>query len=154
MSATAKEVRGFDHLILNMETCNVAVFDMAQSWHRANRVEYAVFGSKCVVLRASYCRHTHNGYGDTFTWITRLVYAKLQIRWIWLAPDLARLKPDEALCVCQSKWNITRIELSTNLESKCSHVDLNIYSWTCKIAFWQVLAETRVDIAQTSWWVM
>ena len=29
MSAKAKEVRGFDHLILNMETCNVAVFDTA-----------------------------------------------------------------------------------------------------------------------------
>ena len=27
-----------------------------------------------------------------------------------------------------SMWNITRIELSTYLQSKCSHVDLNIYS--------------------------
>ena len=27
-----------------------------------------------------------------------------------------------------SMWNITRIELPTYLQSKCSHVDLNIYS--------------------------
>ena len=118
MSATATEIRGFDQLILNMQTCNDALFDSAQSWHRANRLEYAVFGSICAVLRASYCRHTYNGYGDTFTWIIRLEYAKLQVRWIWLGPDLTRLKPDEALCVWQSMWNITRIELFTYLQSK------------------------------------
>ena len=29
MSATATEIRGFDHLILNMQTCNDALFDTA-----------------------------------------------------------------------------------------------------------------------------
>ena len=70
MSAKAKEVRGFDHLILNMEICNVAVFDTAgdviddieqTGWSMLYLAE------KCTALRASYCRHTYNGYGDTFT---------------------------------------------------------------------------------------
>ena len=154
VSAKQAEIPSFEYVSISIQSCYHAGFLRVQSWQCANGRMCAVFGSKGGVLRTSYCRRTYNVYGDTFTWITRLEYAKLQIRWIWLGPDLTRLKPDEALCVWQSMWNVTRIELFTYLQSKCSHVDLNIYSWTCKIAFWQVLAETRVDIAQTNWWVM
>ena len=154
VSAKQAEIPSFEYVRINIQNCNHAGFLRVQSWQCANGLMCAVFGSKYAVLRTSYCRRTYNGYGGTFTWITRLEYAKLQIRWIWLGPDLTRLKPDEALCVWQSMWNIARIALSTYVLWNRSHVDLNIQAWTYNIAFGLDFAGTRVYAAQASWWAM
>ena len=81
----------------------------------------------------------------------RLECAKLQIRWIWLVPYLTWLKPDEAPSVWQSMWNITRTVLSTYLQQKLSHVDLNIEPWSCITAFTLDFTGSGFDIAQTRW---
>ena len=99
----------------------------------------------CILLWTSYEN------GDTFTWIFRLECAKLQIRWIWLFPYLTWLKPDEAPSVWQSMWNITRTVLSTYLQQKLSHVDLNIEPWSCITAFTLDFAGSGFDIARTRW---
>ena len=128
VSAKQAEIPWFEYVSISIQSCYHAGFLRVQSWQCANGRMCAVFGSKGGVLRTSYCRRTYNVYGDTFTWITRLEYAKLQIRWIWLGPDLTRLKPDEALCVWQSMWNIARIDICA-MESESrwfEYLSLNI----------------------------
>ena len=50
-----------------------------------------------------------------------------------------------------SMWNITRIELPTYLQSKCSHVDLNIEPRSCITAFTLDFTGSGFDIARTRW---
>ena len=48
-------------------------------------------------------------------------------------------------------WNITRTVLSTYLQQKLSHVDLNIEPWSCITAFTLDFTGSGFDIAQTRW---
>ena len=79
VSAKQAEKPWFEYVSINIQNCNHVGFPRVQSWQYANGLMCAVFGSKCAVLRTSYCRRTYNGYGGPFTWITRLEYEKLQI---------------------------------------------------------------------------
>ena len=76
VSAKQAEKPWFEYVSINIQNCNHVGFPRVQSWQYANGLMCAVFGSKCAVLRTSYCRRTYNGYGDSFTWISSLAYAK------------------------------------------------------------------------------